>query len=51
MFAAEANARERGASLMVLDMSASNEGALRFYRGLGYEVSGHLMRRRLASDA
>jgi ribosomal protein S18 acetylase RimI-like enzyme len=48
--AAEANARERGATLMVLDMSASNEGALRFYRGLGYEVSGHLMRRQLASD-
>jgi ribosomal protein S18 acetylase RimI-like enzyme len=48
MVAAEGNARRRGAALMVLDMSAANDGAFRFYRGLGYEVSGQLMRRWLA---
>lgn len=45
MAAAEVNARGRGAALMILDMSAANEGALRFYRGLGYREHSLVLRR------
>jgi aminoglycoside 6'-N-acetyltransferase len=45
MRAAEAWARERGATRVVLDMSAANEGARRFYERLGYEVHGLLLDR------
>lgn len=48
MAAAEDWALERGADLAVLNMSARNEGALAFYRGLGYEISGLFLRKRLA---
>ena len=47
MAAAERWARERGASRMVLDMSAENDGALRFYERLGYRRHGLLLRREL----
>jgi ribosomal protein S18 acetylase RimI-like enzyme len=47
MAAAEASARARGAEQIVLDMAASNTGALRFYRRLGYADHGLLLRRRL----
>jgi len=50
MAAAEANARARGAERMILDMSSANEGALRFYRGLGYSEHGSLLRRSLRGD-
>jgi aminoglycoside 6'-N-acetyltransferase len=45
MRAAEAWARERGATRVVLDMSAANAGARRFYERLGYEVHGLLLDR------
>ena len=47
MAAAERWARERGAARMVLDMSAENAGALRFYERLGYRQHGLLLRREL----
>ena len=47
MAAAEASARQRGASRMVLDMSAANVDALQFYRSLGYVEHGRLLRRTL----
>jgi ribosomal protein S18 acetylase RimI-like enzyme len=48
MAAAEAAARARGARRIVLDMSAANLGALRFYRSLGYAEYGLLLRRELS---
>ena len=45
MAAAEANARGRGAERMILDVSAANEGAVRFYHELGYREHGHLLSR------
>ena len=45
MGAAEAWAREHGAEQIILDLSAANEGAKRFYDRLGYEVYGLQMRR------
>ncbi len=50
MHAAEAWARERGAERVILDLSAANEGARRFYERLGYEVYGLQMRRALPRD-
>lgn len=50
MAAAEARARERGAGMVVLDMSAENRDALRFYRGLGYREFGLFLRREILSD-
>lgn len=47
MAAAEAYARDRGARRIVLDMSAANLGALRFYERLGYVEHGKLLRRSL----
>lgn len=47
MAAAEESARARGAAQVILDMSAANVGALRFYRGLGYAEQGLLLRRTL----
>ena len=40
LIAAEDWGRERGATRMVLDLAAANEGALRLYERLGYEVHG-----------
>jgi GNAT superfamily N-acetyltransferase len=52
MAAAERWARGPGARRMVLDMSAANDGALRFYGRLGYHQHGRLLRRELGvSDA
>ncbi len=51
MSAAEANARARGAERMILDVSAANEGALRFYHELGYREHGHLLYRSLHVEA
>jgi aminoglycoside 6'-N-acetyltransferase len=45
MRAAEAWALEHGATRVVLDMSAANAGARRFYERLGYEVHGLLLDR------
>ncbi|MEW5991207.1 MAG: GNAT family N-acetyltransferase [Chloroflexota bacterium] len=50
MQAAETWAREHGAERMILDVSAANEGARRFYERLGYEVYGFLMRRALPRE-
>ena len=47
MAAAEASAVARGARRIILDMSAANVGALRFYRSLGYAEYGLLLRREL----
>jgi ribosomal protein S18 acetylase RimI-like enzyme len=47
MAAAETRARERGAQLVVLDMSAANLDALRFYRSLGYREFGLFLRREI----
>jgi diamine N-acetyltransferase len=47
MSAAESSAVARGARRIVLDMSAANVGALRFYRSLGYAEYGLLLRREL----
>ncbi len=47
MTAAEARARELGAEQIVLDMSAANSGALRFYERLGYGRHGLLLRRQV----
>ncbi len=47
MEAAEANARERGAERIVLDMSSENVDALRLYRSLGYAEFGLLLRKDL----
>ena len=47
MAAAEASAVARGARRIILDMSAANVGALRFYRSLGYAEYGLLLRRDL----
>lgn len=43
MDAAEAWAREHGAARMILDLAASNTGALRLYERLGYQTHGVLM--------
>ena len=50
MAAAEDDARARGAEQIVLDMSAANEGALRFYHALGYREYGLLLRRSLRRE-
>ena len=47
MAAAEHWARDRGAELATLDMSARNERAAAFYRRLGYEASGSFLRKKL----
>jgi ribosomal protein S18 acetylase RimI-like enzyme len=47
MAAAESLARDMGAMRVILDMSAANTGALRFYRGLGYREHGLLLHRDL----
>ena len=50
MEAAEAWASERGASLMMLDASAANADALRFYEQRhGYRLSGVLLRKRIGT--
>jgi GNAT superfamily N-acetyltransferase len=51
MNAAEVNARARGAERMILDMSSANDGALRFYRGLGYRNHALVLRRSLRDEA
>src|SRR6476661_3746114 len=43
MAAAEDWARARGATRMILDLAAANEGARRLYDRLGYEVHGLMM--------
>jgi GNAT superfamily N-acetyltransferase len=49
--AAETWARERGATLMLLDASAANVGALRFYeRRHGYRLRGVLLTKQLEAD-
>ena len=48
MEAAEAAATARGAELIVLDMSARNTEALRFYEGLGYRTFGLFLRKDVA---
>jgi ribosomal protein S18 acetylase RimI-like enzyme len=50
MAAAEANARERGAVQVILDMAVANVDARRFYERLGYEVHGLFLRRAIAPD-
>jgi RimJ/RimL family protein N-acetyltransferase len=45
MAAAEAWAAERGVRVIVLDMSARNAAAQRFYERLGYEISGLYLRK------
>ena len=47
MAAAEASALARGARRMVLDMSAANVDALRFYRSLGYADHDLVLRREI----
>ena len=47
MAAAEAWARDHGASRMILDLAAPNVGARRLYERLGYRLSGLMMDRRL----
>ena len=44
---AEQWARENGCTTVVLDMAAANEGALRFYERLGYDVYGLMLRKSL----
>ena len=44
---AEAWAAARGATAVMVDVSARNGAAIEFYRGLGYATSGLLMRKRL----
>lgn len=51
MEAAEAWARERGASLMMLDASAANVDARRFYERHGYRLRGVLLTKRLDAGA
>ena len=51
MEAAEDWARERGASLIVLDASAVNVEARRFYERHGYRLRGVLMTKPLEADA
>ena len=43
MAAAEDWARQRGATRMILDLAAANDGARRLYDRLGYEVNGLMM--------
>lgn len=50
MEAAEAWGRERGAEVMLLDVSAANTGALRFYERLGYTVSGLFLAKPLTQE-
>ena len=45
MAAAEAWASGRGVRTILLDMSARNEAAQRFYERLGYQVTGHYLRK------
>ena len=45
MAAAEATARSRGAERIILDMSAANVDALRFYRSLGFRDHELVLRR------
>jgi GNAT superfamily N-acetyltransferase len=47
MAAAEAWARDHRIERIILDMSAANEGAFRFYQALGYRTYGLLMRKQL----
>jgi len=47
MGAADAWAVAHGAARVILDLSAANDGARRFYERLGYEVYGLQMRRSL----
>lgn len=51
MEAAEDWAHERGAALAVLDASAANVEALRFYERLGYRRRGMLMTKAIGTDA
>jgi ribosomal protein S18 acetylase RimI-like enzyme len=48
---AESIALEGGATTIILDMSAANAGALRFYERLGYRTYGFLLRKTLAKEA
>jgi ribosomal protein S18 acetylase RimI-like enzyme len=48
MAAAEGSARRRGATRIVLDMSAANAAALQFYRALGYVDHEMVLRRTLS---
>ena len=45
MAAAEAWAAKRGVRAILLDMSARNASAQRFYERLGYEISGLYLRK------
>jgi len=47
MEAAEAWAADRGVRVILLDMSARNTAAQRFYERLGYQVSGLYLRKRV----
>jgi aminoglycoside 6'-N-acetyltransferase len=51
MAAAEAWARAHGATRMILDLAAANDGARRLYDRLGYEVHGLLMDKPLDATA
>lgn len=51
MAAAEEWARQRGATLMMLDASAANVEARRFYERHGYRLRGVLMTKPLQTDA
>lgn len=44
---AERWALDNGCTRMILDMSAANEGALRFYERLGYRTYGLLLKKSL----
>ena len=48
---AEQWAVDRGAAVTILDMSAANADALRFYTRLGYSTSGLLLRKDLGSPS
>ncbi|MGZ4353913.1 MAG: N-acetyltransferase family protein [Gaiellaceae bacterium] len=47
MLAAEEWARVRGAELIVTDTHIGSESAIRFYKRLGYETRGVILRKRL----
>lgn len=51
MLAAEDWARAHGADRMELGLDAANDGALRLYERLGYEVTGHSMEKAIVPDA
>ena len=50
MGSAEGWARERGAYEMRLHVWAFNEGAMRMYEELGYEVRSHFLGKRLLEN-